>query len=107
MNENLSDNLFANVEKQWKKVFVFGAMAAFIVFAVTLIDVIIGSAISGDLSLLPQTAIERFSEFHNNWLLGLYHLDILNLIIYIVMAPVFFALFVYIGTQNLYLPGLF
>lgn len=42
---------------------------------------------------IHQTALERFSEFQQNSLLGLYHLDLLNVIISIVMIPLYFALF--------------
>lgn len=82
----------AGKNNQWKKIFLFGGFTAFIVFGLTLLDIIIGSMNSTDLTLLPQTATERFLEFHESWFIGLYHLDMLNVIISIAMIPVFFAL---------------
>lgn len=79
-------------ENQWKKIYFLGGITAFIVFGLTLSDIIIGSITSADLTLLPQTATERFLEFKESWLLGLYHLDMLNVIISSAMIPVFFAL---------------
>lgn len=46
-----------------------------------LLDVVIGTATGGDLSALPQTAIDRFAQFQENPLLGLYNLDLLILLI--------------------------
>lgn len=81
------------IQKQWKTVYLIGGYAALLSFCGTLIDIIFGSASNGNLSELPQTAIERFSEFQQSWLLGLYHLDLLNVIIAITMIPTYFALF--------------
>ena len=87
MNKNIGN------QDQWKAIYLFGGITAFIVFGLTLSDIIIGSMTSGDLSQLPQTAIARFEEFQENWLIGLYHLDMLNVIISATMIPAFFALF--------------
>jgi len=89
------------IEKQWRKVYCMGGYAALLCFCGTLADIIIGSIYSGDLSEVPRTAIGRFSEFHHNWLLGLYHLDLLNVIIAITMLPVYFALFAIHRKKNL------
>lgn len=82
----------AGKNNQWKKIYLFGGFTAFIVFGLTLSDIIIGSMNSADLTLLPQTATEHFLEFYESWFIGLYHLDMLNVIISITMIPVFFAL---------------
>ena len=79
-------------QNQWKTIYLLGGIAAFIVFGLTLSDIIIGSMTGVDLTQLPQTAIERFEEFQKSWLIGLYHLDMLNVIISAAMIPVFFAL---------------
>ena len=79
-------------QNQWKKIYLFGGVTAFIVFGLTLSDIIIGSITSGNLALLPQTATERFLEFQESWFMGLYHLDMLNVLISATMIPVFFAL---------------
>lgn len=81
------------MEKQWKSIYTLGGCAAFIVVLGTLFDIIVGSILGGDLSALPQSAIERFAQFQRNWLLGLYNLDLLNVLTSIIMIPVYFALF--------------
>lgn len=80
--------------KRYRKLICFGGYAAILAFLLTLTDIIFGSISSGNLSALPQTALEKFSEFQQNRLLGLYHLDLLNVIISIVMVPLYLALFV-------------
>jgi len=79
-------------EKQWQSIYKLGGVTALIVILGTILDIIIGTAIGGDLSTIPQTAIGRFSQFQDNWLLGLYNLDMLNLITTILLIPTYFAL---------------
>lgn len=74
------------------KVCLVGGYAALISFALSLFDIIFGSMTSGDLSTLPQTAVERFAEFQESVLMGLYHLDLLNAVNTLVMIPVTLAL---------------
>ncbi len=83
----------ANVEKNSMGIYILGAISMIIVLAGIIIDIIFGSVSGGNLSALPQTAIERFEQFHGNTLLGLYDLDLLNMIIQLIMIPVYFALF--------------
>ncbi len=90
----------------WKKIYLFGGCAALIAFCGTLFDIIFGSVTTGSLSELPQTAIERFHEFQGNWFLGLYHLDLLNAIIALIMIPVFFALFAIHQRRDIAFSGL-
>jgi hypothetical protein len=80
-------------ERQWKSIYTLGGMAAVVTLLGLLLDIVIGNITGGDLSALPQTAIERFAEFHTSKLLGLYHLDLLNLVLQIVIIPVYFALY--------------
>jgi len=88
------DSLQANsFYRQWRKVFIIGGIAALLSFSGTIADIIFGSITSSDLTTLPQTAIQRFAEFHDNWLLGLYHLDLLNVLTGLLMIPAYFALF--------------
>ncbi|MFZ5354237.1 MAG: DUF4386 family protein [Bacillota bacterium] len=86
---------------QWKRIYLIGGIAALLSFFFTLSDIIIGSAKGVNLAELPQTAIERFLEFQQNWLLGLYHLDFLNAVISIIMIPAYFALFAVHRKRNL------
>jgi len=82
-----------NTEKQWKSIYRLGGIAAIIALTGILIDVIIGNITGGNLSALPQTAIDRFAQFHDNKFLGLYNLDLLNIINQMIMIPVYFALY--------------
>ncbi len=73
--------------------FMVGGIFSLLVLAGILLDIIIGTNSGGDLSTLPNTAVERFVQFQDNWLAGLYNLDCLNMINQIFMIPVYFALF--------------
>lgn len=81
-------------EKQWKSIYMLGCITALLVIIGSLLDIIISFTLGGDLSTIPKTAIDRFSQFHSNWLLGLYNLDMLNLITTILMIPTYLALYV-------------
>jgi hypothetical protein len=80
-------------EKQWKIIFKTGAVTTIIVLCGIIIDMIVGSITGGNVTELPQTAVERFNQFNENWLLGLYNLDLLNLINQIILIPAIFALY--------------
>lgn len=83
----------ADAESQWKRICILGGIFTVIALFGILIDVIIGNITGGNLSELPQTAIDRFSQLHNNTLLGLYNLDLLNIINQFFLIPAYFALF--------------
>lgn len=80
-------------EKQWKSIYMLGCITTLLVIIGSLLDIIISFALGGDLSVIPKTAVDRFSQFQSNWLLGLYNLDMLNLITTIVMIPTYLALY--------------
>lgn len=54
---------------------------------------VVGSITGGNVAALPQTAVERFNQFKENPLLGLYNLDLLNIINQIILIPSIFALY--------------
>ena len=83
-----------STEKQWKSIYMLGCITTLLIVIGSLLDIIISFALGGDLSTIPKTAIDRFSQFHSNWLLGLYNLDMLNLITTILMIPTYLALYV-------------
>lgn len=58
-----------------------------------IVDLVIGSNSGGNLSELPQTASDRFAQFQKNWVIGLYNLDLLNIVNEIILIPTYFALF--------------
>lgn len=80
-------------ESQWKSIYVLGGVTTCIALAGILLDVIIGNVTGGNLSALPQTAIERFVQLQDNTLLGLYNLDLLNIVNQLILIPAYFALY--------------
>lgn len=80
-------------ETQWKSIYRLGAVTAIIGLVGITVDVVIGILTGGDLSALPQTAVERFAEFSGNPMLGMYHLDLLNAMVQLILIPAFFALY--------------
>jgi hypothetical protein len=58
-----------------------------------ILDIVVGTTLGGDLTALPKTAVERFAQLQDNWLLGLYNLDLLNVILQIILIPSFFAIY--------------
>lgn len=79
-----------------------GGYAALGSFVLSLFDIIFGSMNSGDLTVLPQTAVERFAEFQASVPMGLYHLDFLNAVNTLVMVPVTLALLFVHREKNLF-----
>lgn len=85
--------LLETSDKQWKNVYLTGGITTIIVLCGILLDMIVGSVTGGSIDALPQTAVERFSQFRENRLLGLYNLDLLNVINQLIMIPSVFALY--------------
>lgn len=69
-----------------------GAAFCIIVLAGIFIDVFAGIYTGGNLTELPNTAIERFGQFRENRMLGLYNLDLLNAINQFLLIPVYLSL---------------
>lgn len=100
LNEFFSIN---NSEKQWKSIYTLGIITTVIALTGILFDVVIGNITGGNLSTLPQTAIDRFAQFHDNKYMGLYNLDLLNIIIQMILVPTYFALYaVHRNVNNAY-----
>ena len=89
----LSNNEIEISNSQWKNIYLIGAVFAIIVLTGTIVDIVTGIITGGDLSKLPSTAIGRFDQIHENRLLGLYNLDLLNSVIQTLAIPVYFALY--------------
>lgn len=77
-----------------KQIYLLGAFSTIVVLIGIIIDIVVGTSTGGDLTLLPQTAVERFAQLHSNCLLGLYNLDLLNMINQIILIPAYIALFI-------------
>jgi hypothetical protein len=82
-----------NSDKQWNSIYLFGDITTVIALLGILLDVVIGNNTGGNLSDLPQTAMDRFSQFHSNKFIGLYNLDFLNIIVQMILIPAYFALY--------------
>jgi hypothetical protein len=80
-----------NSTSLWKSLYRFdGSSAALTIVMLTLIQLIVFTVWAP----LPSTTIDYFILFQNNWLLGLLHLDLLLLVDYVLLIPVFLGLYV-------------
>lgn len=83
-----------NSAKQRNSIYLIGAITTIFVLCGIILDMVIGSITGGDISSQPQNAVDRFIQFQNNWALGLYNLDLLNMINQIILIPSVFALYI-------------
>jgi len=79
--------------KGWRTIYQVGAITTIIVLAGIILDMVVGTITGGNISELPQTAIERFNQFKEIPMLGLYNLDLLNIINQIILIPSIFVLY--------------
>jgi len=82
-----------NPEAQWKNIYLLGGITAVLSLLAVIADIVIGSALGSDLTVMPQTAVERFAQFQQNPWLGLYNLDFLNTVNQLISIPVYVALY--------------
>jgi hypothetical protein len=87
-------------ESQWKSIYVLGGIAAVLSLFAVVADIVIGSSMGGNLSELPQTAVDRFLQFQQSPWLGLYNLDLLNTVNQLISIPVYFALYAALRKVN-------
>lgn len=80
-------------ENNWQTIYRVGAITTIIVLCGIVLDIVVGSITGGNIDALPQTAVERFNQFRESPLLGLYNLDLLNIINQIILIPTIFALY--------------
>lgn len=73
--------------------YLVGAVATIVVLLGIVADMVVGTATGGDISALPQTAIGRFEQFQSNIWLGLYNMDLLNIINQLILIPSVLALY--------------
>ncbi len=79
---------------------VAGGVAALLSAAGAIADVAIGMATGGSVSALPPDAAGRFAELAAAPALGLYNLDLLNLLTTLVMVPALYACRVVLKRQG-------
>lgn len=80
-------------ESHWRTIYQFGAIFTFFALCFIILDMVLGMMTGGDLTAVPHTAVDRYYQLRDHRLLGLYNLDLLNLIIQLLMIPSFFALY--------------
>jgi len=88
-----SDQALFRENENWRSVYIAGGIATMIALVGIVLDVIVGSGTGGNLSALPQTATDRFVQFQTSPLLGLYNLDLLNILNQIFLIPAYVALY--------------
>jgi hypothetical protein len=81
-------------KRQVRNIYLAGGIGAVVALTGIFIDVIVGTKTGGNLTALPQTAVERFAELQQNPLMGLYHLDLLNIIVQMILILPWFAFYV-------------
>lgn len=86
-------NYTADAETNLKSFYRVGAWCTIVALIAIVTDVVIGNITGGDLTALPQTAMERFSQFSQNKWLGFYNLDLLNAVVQLILVPGFVALY--------------
>lgn len=80
-------------DSSWRSIYTLGCITTVLALAGIIADVVLGMITGGNLSALPQTAVERFAQFREHPLLGLYNLDLLNIINQLFLLPGYFALY--------------
>ena len=93
MKENKEFNIDSDGNDTLKSILMIGVICSITVIILTVMDIVIGTSLGGNLNAIPATAAERFVQLQNQPLLGLYYLDTLNMVTSILMIPVFTALF--------------
>lgn len=82
-----------DLDNHWKTIYRVGAITTIIVLCGIVADMVVGSITGADITALPPTATERFMQMNDNPWLGLYNLDLLNMVMQIIFIPSMFALY--------------
>ncbi len=77
---------------RWKTLYRIGGAATIFTLAGIVLDMVVGNTIGGGMDALPKTAVARFAQLRESALLGLYNLDLLNVINQILLVPAYVAL---------------
>jgi len=86
---------------RWNGIYLLGGIAIILGLIGIVLDIVFGSITGGNVAALPQTAVDRFTQFQSNPLLGLYNLDLLNAVNQIILIPGYFAIFAALRRANL------
>jgi hypothetical protein len=80
-------------DHSWRGMYTTGCLFTLLVILGVLLDILLGSTTGVTHGTAGYAAENHFAELRDNPLRGLYHLDLLNMIIQLLLIPVFFALF--------------
>lgn len=90
----MTNQLLGHAHNDSSGLYRMGAFSTIVVLAGIIVDIAFGIVTGGDLTSLPQTAIGRFEQLQQNPLLGLYNLDLLNMINQLFLIPAYVALYI-------------
>lgn len=82
-----------DIDSNWKAIYKLGGVTAIMAIMGTLIDITLAFIPGWGASTVPENVVGWFTQFQYNWLLGLRNLDLLNVLISILMIPMFYALY--------------
>jgi len=80
-------------DHSWKGIYLMGSLFTGFSLFLILLDLVAGIITGGDFSTLPVSAKETFLQLQDSPYLGLYYLDLLNLMTQVLLIPVFFSLY--------------
>ncbi len=80
-------------DHSWRGMYTTGCLFTLLVILGVLLDILLGSTTGVTQGAVNYAAENHFTELRDNPLRGLYHLDLLNMFIQLLLIPVFFALF--------------
>jgi hypothetical protein len=79
-------------DSSWNWIYKIGGVAALIAVLIYLLDIALTFG-GGDIRYGTKSAIDMFTMFQGNWLVGLRYLGFMNIISWTVSIPLFFALY--------------
>jgi hypothetical protein len=83
------------VNSRWRRLYKLSGIAAFIIAALLIGEIVV-------YAVLPRasTAMEHFTIFRDNWLLGLLTFDLLGMIAYLLFVPTILALYLILHRKS-------
>lgn len=92
-----------NQDNVWRRFFSFGGYATILFIFMVIFDMILGIISGGQVDGFQTSSINRFERLNQNIWLGLYQLDLLNVISQLISIPIYLSLYAALKQTNL--PG--
>lgn len=92
MTSKVNETIELESKSRIKNLILIGIVCSVFIIILTILDIVIGTILGGDLNAIPEAAIDRFNQLQTNPWLGLYYLDVLNMVTSILMIPVFLSM---------------